>query len=458
MSISLTDFRAVPLAHATEATEHIPDSSRICRRNIRMMYAFQILCAVSDSVARGPIFDMYLFYLGGHVRTPFLPLHGRNSIVGFSESVSGIASLILAIPVGLLVDRHPQKRARLLRLSTVAGVASVVFLLFAAVGDNLLLWFISLILVGAFSTLSGTASEAIFADSIPQGERSGLFTTKLILTTVSSAVGPALAGVGMFFQGDNWELHQMKSVIVIGAMFLPVSCVALYFFEDPPVSVDEQSNADVTLEETTVVSNDTRSLRCCCFDKKSVPFLLAAADFVTCVGAGMTVKFFNLFFIKDLKFAPSGICGLQTAYPLVISVFMKVTHCLSKPFGRPLASLLFFSTNVVCLVLLSQVTNVPLLLALFLLRGGVANSTYAIDRSILVDFTPSSHRGRWSAVESLTSMTWSGSAVLGGVLADSHDYRFTFLVTSTLYAVACFIYSPLVGLVPRQESEARTVT
>merc|ERR1712136_285557 len=275
--------------------------------------------------------------------------------------------------------------------------------------------------------------EAIFADSIPQGERSGRFTTKLILTTVSSAVGPALAGVGMFFQGDNWELHQMKSVIVIGALFLPVSCVTLYFFEDPPVIVDRQSNSEVTLEETTVVSNDTTSLRCCCFDKKSVPFLLAAADFVTCVGAGMTVKFFNL-------------------------VFIKVTHCLSKPFGRPLASLLFFSTNVVCLVLLSQVTNVPLLLALFLLRGGVANSTYAIDRSILVDFTPSSHRGRWSAVESLTSMAWSGSAVLGGVLADSHDYRFTFLVTSTLYAVACCIYSPLVGLVPRRESEARTVT
>ena len=86
------------------------------------------------------------------------------------------------------------------------------------------------------------------------------------------------------------------------------------------------------------------------------------------------------------------------------------------------------------------------------------SGTYPIDRSILMDFTPSSQRGMWNAVtlgdllisqqrarsllfpgwilpatcnwsvagsprNSLTSMTWSGSAFLGGLLSDAKDYR-----------------------------------
>jgi len=185
-----------------------------------------------------------------------------------------------------------------------------------------------------------------------------------------------------------------------------------------------------------------------------VPVLLAGADFITCIGAGMTVKFFNLFFIEDQKFSPIAICVLQTAYPLVIALFMKGTERAAKPLGRPQASLLFFSSNVLCLFLLSQVHNLPVLLAIYLLRGGFANSTYPIDRSILMDFTPSSQRGRWNAVESLTSMTWSGSAFAGGLLSDSHDYRFTFAITALVYACACLVYLPLLWLVPRREGEA----
>lgn len=32
---------------------------------------------------------------------------------------------------------------------------------------------------------------------------------------------------------------------------------------------------------------------------KHVPFIVALSDFITAIGAGMTVKFFNLFFIQD---------------------------------------------------------------------------------------------------------------------------------------------------------------
>lgn len=428
-----------------------------------MMFAFQLLQAIALGTAMGPVFDRYLYYLGGgSARGPtFTPKHARNSLVGMAESISGLSSLVLAIPVGLLVDRAPDRRAWLLRLAGVFGGVASVFAMLAVLTDYLMVLYVMLILLGVFAELGSSASEAIFTDSIPQGQRAGLFTTKAILSTVGLGCGPALSAVGLAVIGDEWEPYQMKAVLLTGFLMLPAASATLFFFADPPAagrsmheeaSEDCQSPAPSSPESAMSAITTERSLGP--LRTMHVPWLLAASDFITAIGAGMTVKFFNLFFIQDQHFSPVAICVLQTLYPLVIAVFMKFTERLAKPLGRPQASLLFFGSNVFCLFLLSEVQNLPLLLGIFLVRGGFANSVYPINRSIIMDFTPSSQRGRWNAVESFTSMTWSGSAFFGGWLSDAHDYRFTFLITAFLYAVGCLVYAPALKLVPRHEGDA----
>lgn len=171
------------------------------------------------------------------------------------------------------------------------------------------------------------------------------------------------------------------------------------------------------------------------------------------IGAGMTVKFFNLFFIQDEHFTPIQINLLQAVYPCVIAIFMKGTEKMAVPLGRPQASLIFNGCGVTCLFLMSGLQSMPWLLSVYLARGGFQNSSYPIDRSILMDFTPTTQRGMWNAVESLTSMTWSGSAFLGGLLSDSHDYRYTFLMTGIVYTGAWMVYTPLLRLVPPREKD-----
>jgi len=321
--------------------------------------------------------------------------------------------------------------------------------------DIVLFLFASLALLGVFMEISSSTSEAIFADSVPAGHRSGVFTTKMILTTVGTAIGPMLSAIGLLLIGDTWQPHQMKAVVIVVSLFMPISCIPCLFFKDPPMARSECPATQAPgAMSFSFPENPLRSRKLGPLRGWHVPFILATADFITCVGAGMTVKFFNLFFIQDMHFKPTDICLLQTAYPLVIAVFVKLTQKLSKPLGRAQASCAFFSGSVVCLLMLSQVKSAPLLLFVFLLRGGLSNSTGAIDRSIIMDFTPSSQRGRWNAVQSFTSMTWSGSAFLGGLSADCHDYRFTFLITAFVYATACVVYSPLLVLVPRKEADA----
>mmetsp|Transcript_30750 Transcript_30750/g.37729 ORF Transcript_30750/g.37729 Transcript_30750/m.37729 type:complete len:339 (+) Transcript_30750:2-1018(+) len=323
--------------------------------------------------------------------------------------------------------------------------------------DEMTVVFAMLICFGLFMELASSASEAIFADSIPAGERAALYVTKSVISTVGAACGPGIAAVGLALLGDKWEPYQIKIIMVLGLLLMVPTVLPLFVFHDPNPSAtcangaspDSQSN-----EAARTPSSPVETGRVGCLNSKHVPFILASSDFITCIGAGMTVKFFNLFFIQDEHFSPVAISLLQTAYPLVIAGFMKITERLAKPLGRPQASLCFFSLNVLCLLMMAEVHWLPALLLVFLVRGGMANSTYPIDRSILMDFTPSSQRGMWNAVNSLTSMTWSGSAFLGGVLSDARDYRYTFFITALVYASACVVYTPLLRLVPRKEKEA----
>ena len=67
-----------------------------------------------------------------------------------------------------------------------------------------------------------------------------------------------------------------------------------------------------------------------------------------------------------------------------------------------------------------------------------------------MDCVHPSHRGRWSALNSLSRFTWSGSAFIGGIITDNHSYRYTFVVTAGIYIFSNCLYTPLVYIVPKQ--------
>lgn len=142
---------------------------------------------------------------------------------------------------------------------------------------------------------------------------------------------------------------------------------------------------------------------------------------------------------------------LNCIYPLSIALCMRIVQRISNCIGRAQASSIAFLLNAICFCLLSRMGNLRILLGLFLVRGGLANGAIPIDRSIVMDFVPSADRGKWNAVESFTSMTWCGSAFLGGYLADAHDYRFTFVISAVLYFASLAAYLPLLWLVPRED-------
>lgn len=186
-----------------------------------------------------------------------------------------------------------------------------------------------------------------------------------------------------------------------------------------------------------------------------IPYIVTTADFVTDIGAGMTVRFFPLFFISEYGISPAALCCIFCVYPLCVSLAMSGCQKLSNYTGRAQASFVFQCGGILMLLLMTCVNHLPTLIVIFMIRGQLQNAACPVDRSILMDYIPSRHRGKWSSIATLTNMTWSGSAVIGGYLVDQHSYRYikkknrflfryTFIITAAVYTLGVLCYAPLV--------------
>ncbi|PFH32377.1 hypothetical protein BESB_016950 [Besnoitia besnoiti] len=186
-----------------------------------------------------------------------------------------------------------------------------------------------------------------------------------------------------------------------------------------------------------------------------IPFIVAVSDIVRAIGAGMTVQFFPLFFKEIYFFRPLDLCFLATAYAVGIGLFMLIGERLSKLVGRACAAMLFCLGGLVMLLSMCVVQRLSVMLVCYLLRGALQNAVGPLTRSIIMDFTRKANRGKWNAVESFSSTLWSGSALVGGFLAN-RDYRFAFFVTAVLYAISWMIFMPVVFLMPAAEKLLRS--
>ena len=387
------------------------------------MMWFTFMNSFSAVIALGEFFDTYLYLRGGR----------RSMQVGWAESCNGIAALLMSLPTALVVDKT--SRARLLRLSAVAGLGTSALTALGILGDSFALILAGLFLSGCVSTVVASASSALFADSIPLRHRTRMYTNLHILETLAGALGYSLVAVFFAVLGDCWKLWMLHVALVFGNVGLMTSMCFLQNWRDVRGAREDCPGEDELIEERVTCS--------------VVPYLIVANDLVMSVGAGMTVKYFPLFFIQDYSLRPYEICILFGISPLSTAATMKGCEWASRTRGRPFVTLLSSTCGVICLVTISQVRDRWVVIVAFILRDALTNGVTPLDTSMLMDAVPRKHRGKWSTMDSVVLVSWSASAILGGLLIDAehHDFRLAFLLTSAIYAVALVIRAPLLYLV-----------
>mmetsp|Transcript_9203 Transcript_9203/g.14146 ORF Transcript_9203/g.14146 Transcript_9203/m.14146 type:complete len:538 (+) Transcript_9203:169-1782(+) len=431
-------------ANTTASDDNPPRS-----RNIRLTLIYTLLAFAGRSMWSQSVLSTFVFLLR----------HNNAEAVGFITAAMGISQLIVSFPVGYLADRY--RRDTMLKLASVIGFCSICLVYVAILKDSYVWLTFALSVWGAFWGTTNTSLGALYADSIPQGERSKYFMQRAMLVNTGTMAGPTTALILFALLGDEWTLKECGLVIAVGNTLCFPALVILCLFDD---DVAEDGGSSEIVEESLIIPNsaviDTSHSEMednvsdgdfgFLFEDWAIPFFIAAADVISGLGSGMSIRYFPIFFVTNLNLSPVYVQVLYILSSLGGIFFKYVAQRASKPWGRCRVTVFFkwISISLMVTMIVSYHFGWPTYFTctLFVLRTSLMNSTTPLTKSLLMDVVPKENRAKWSAIESVSMFSWSGSAALGGILVGLKGILFNFSITAGIQFIATL---PLLAIVWR---------
>jgi MFS family permease len=416
--------------------------------NVKVTFAFVIFGCLGNAIW-GNAFGMYIYYFAGEAEG-FFGL-SQTAVLGITSAVRGLTMLIFLFPAGYLADKF--RRDIILKITAVIGFIAISLIAF---GNSFVTIFVSLILLGLYSSLLVPAYEAIFADSIPSGYRSKIYSWRYLLNQTGNSVGPFLAAIFYIFFGNNWSLTTIKSVIYVGLAIYGIAVLILIFYKDNRVMGEE---SEEIAEEVTEVSEEHKSRLTLNIDSKKmiklIPILLVCFNLIIAAGGGL-LGYFSVFFAEIYLIKPVWLNVLLGSTAIATGLFNLVFQKMSLKLGR--AQTIFITHFSATALLLVIVIYPPLgvLLPFYIFRGSLMNGNTPLSRAILMDVIPKKNRGKWNSINLIAPWMFNNlSAILGGFLiGENKRFYLNFIIAAFIYTIAAIpiiIIMPFIG----KEREAK---
>jgi MFS family permease len=466
--------------------------------NVFLNLVLAALYGISNSIWNGTAYAAYLKKLGNN----------SNGPLGNIEAVSGLSSLLVALPMGYIADKIG--RAKVIRAGGLMMLVTIVaqMLVLEWVGTeeddhgqpkaisydrNVALWMMGIIMAfwGIGDGVVNGPCNALFADSTPEGQRTRFFNYLFVSYTAASSCGPIVSIILFQTLGDVWDLYHLRIVMYVGLSLEVFNSLLMTLFDDRKALEESDEDEGNSVRESSTGGDDERDTIPLLVQQRSqqsdsatpssteglydpgpsntselmglskrqkwIPYIVFCQGLIFAVGSGMTIKFFPLFFKDEVGMTPSQVQIIYCIVPLVMAVSSTLcTQLASSGFGRVQAMLLYSVAGVSLLYSMvffkSYLDYHPFLLVpIYILRSSLMNGSYPVQESILMDFVPKQERARWKSLDSVASFGWCGSAAFGGWLADKYDYTATFLITAILQSIGIAVWCLLLPLVPRTE-------
>ena len=385
--------------------------------NIKLILIYTLLWGGSTSIWSRQVLATYIFQVTGD----------STEILGFIEAIQGGAYLIAAIIAGILTDRS-SSRISIIRFSGIIGLVIVVplgcfTLLYVNTkyDDNadpdemrkLLyksIYYIWLFCYGICASFANTIISTVFADLIPKGKRDFIFSFQWFIRRMASTLGPIIIVAMFFFLGNHWKIYEMNIVLLsgIGLWILPLLMMIFGFNVNELESVtkknddnealekekeqeqenenENENNSSENVEEDT--NNDTKKNH---KYKWIVPWVLLVHRLILATGAGMTVKFFPIFFEEVIGLTPIPLNSIWVATPFITAIFTICVERFANKTSRIAAMITFKSFAIGCLIIMATITpkmtkyaNLILVIA-YIIRTGSMNCAYPLEKSLMMD-------------------------------------------------------------------------
>lgn len=464
-------------------------------RNVLLSLWLCVVSGTADSIWGSVVLSGFLLALAAAMGET----KEQNTLVGGAEAAQGLTQLLTALPIGVLADKLG--KARIVRWGGLLMLATVALTLWALVivrqdakesqAAAVTAYYVmvgALCLWGVVGGISYGPCQALYADSIPTGQRSELLTWLYACYLLSSAVGPIVSIILFLTLGkeaDDWSIEEIFPVFAIGVLLEIPAAIIMFFFSEKYVVHEEEPTSPIPTTTATAVSDSEEEGEAAADEtqpaaeaqrhltKAAIPYVLFASSLIVSLGSGASVKYFPLFF-KELGLSSSEVQGIFLIVPLSISGFSFVAQKTSQWLGRVETTVFFDIVGVSLLYGMTWLSRkvdphaattlwqtnpylVLVIVGVYWLRTGIINSSYPLLESILMDNVPSNQRARWKSLESIASFGWTGSALIGGILSDKHSYQFTFGITASMQlagGLLLLLIRPLVEAEQPRSSEA----
>jgi len=467
---------------------NIDDNSPIyVNYNVCLMILLSIGYGIAESLWSNTVLAVYLKDVS----------HGGNKFVGFMEMTNGLAAIIAALPIGYLADKY--SRSRIIRYG------GVVLLIAAVLDSGLVSWIgcsedvilddlpqrklwialfvISECLWGIGGGIVDGPALALYADSIPAGNRSFYYVALYRWHMIATSIGPLITIILFGIGGDTWDLCTLKNIIFVGmAVEVCMGCL-MFFFRDDKVLEEESSsssssNSDdcerITRKDSVLANDSGEEMLHPLLNaseeetekKKSkrrlIPYFLFIQSCITGIGIGMIDIYFPLYFKDVVSLSPIRVQAIYVAEPLVTAASFGPARTISRRIGRVQTMILAKSIGVLLLFFLALMKT-PLsnsgifVVVSYLMYVIMISATDPLEESLFMDYSPRRQRARWMSLDSIVEFGSSTSAVLGGVLSDEYNYQVAIFVSAIIQSVGIIVFVVfLLPIVPWDEKDINT--
>lgn len=391
--------------------------------NVKLTFFFSFFNSLGRGIWLGNVLSAYIFYIAGE----------SNVVLGWTSAATGLAMTLSVFPAGIIADRF--RRDIILKVAALFGLISLLIMIIF--GSNIYWIFAALVFWGAFQGTTRPGLEAILADSIETRRRSKAYTWLYLVRQLAMAVGPFLNVLLFLYFGDEWELTILRSVMLVGIVISGLSIIGLFFFDDDKSLGKDSEAIDAETIEKSLKNKDNHRNNKKISARLFVPGVILASNLIIGIGAGMTIKFFPIFFIEIYSLQPIAVQIIMGALFVFTGLFALITQRLSLKRGRILIIIIVQAIAVVCLFIIAFYPPLWALVPLFIIRGSFMNAGEPLSRSILMDYVPKKNRGLFNSIQTIAwGLFWNFSAVVGGYLiGDNNRFNVCFFTTAGVYTV-----------------------
>jgi len=355
-----------------------------------------------------------------------LSLGYDEAILGNLITASNVTTLIIALPLGYLINIIGRKLSLLLGTAGI-GISVLMMILFPSIP-----MFIAMnIFLGISQSLSGVAMGPFLMENSKGEERTYLFSFSSGLRMTATSIGEWVGGYMPTWFGGWLGVSSMSSLAYSSSLSLIVIGVAISLI---PIFL---------IKNNHLPQNEKSIFAPFAYMRKNPGVLsrLILPMLITSIGAGLIMPFMNVFFRNVHNQSDSSI-GLLFAWgSLAMGAGLMVAPILAERYGK------------IQVVVVSQALSIPFLAMLgfspwfslsaiaYYIRLALMNMSSPVYQTFVMEQVDPDSR---AMVASLNSMAhhfgWAFSPSISGYIQVNYGFWPAFLITIILYAISIVMY------------------